>query len=178
MKEALTRCSSIGWQSVCHRREGWLLMQFLTHPHPKLFPSLSYHLKPPPPQCTCFIINNPAEVAANSDTICSWGKGGFSSGALVALKPLGMPFRAIHPVNQRQPVPLPRDQCQAGLLQGLWKNMIYVCAQISSPYKMSVCQLTSLSKSILRGNIHLLCLDWVCLSPIGKISSIIYNLWG
>lgn len=170
------RCSSKGWQSICPRRKGWLLMRFLTHPYPNLFPSLSYHLKPRPPQCTCFIINNPAEAATNSDTICCRGKVGFSSGALVGLKLLGMPFRAIHPVNQHQPAPLPWDQCQAELLQGLWKNMIYVCAQISSPCKISVNWLR-FPKSFLRGNIHPLCLGWVCLAPIWKFSSIIYNLW-
>lgn len=103
LKETLTCCSSKDLQSVCHRGKGWLLMELHARPYPNLFPSLSYHLKPPPPQYTCFLINNTAKAVANSDTICCSGQGSFSSGALVGLKPLGTPFRSIHFINHPQP---------------------------------------------------------------------------
>lgn len=105
LKESLTCCSREGCQSVCHRSQGWLLMWLHAHPYPSLLPSWSPHLKPPPPQCTCSIVNHAAKAVTNSDTICRSGKGGFSSGASVGLKPFDMPFRSIHPVNHPQPAP-------------------------------------------------------------------------
>lgn len=167
-------CSREDPQSVCHRSKGWFLMSLHAHLHRSLFSTLSYHLKSSP--CTCFVINNVVRKRLLVQTQSAVQKDGFSSGALIGLKPLGMPFRFIHPVNHPQPAPSLRDQCQAKLPQGPWKNMIYFCAQINSPCKMSG-SWVQLTKSISRRNSHLLCLARVCLVPPRNFSSIIYNLW-
>ena len=80
-----------------------------------------------------------------------------------------MPFKSIHPLNHPVHASLRLDQCQAELLQGPWKNMIYLC-ELAAPVRYLVCQPTFwLTKLILKGTfISCTWVRYIFYFPLGR----------